>query len=117
VSAYQRMNRLIVECPGLNSSLWAELTAPRGVDRSMNYSTPRRQRAAQRRSTRLTPLSPPSGRDRRAEDRYMNSPLDEPEVREDLVARVRAEIAKGTYDTPEKLEEALDRLADRLESD
>jgi hypothetical protein len=34
--------------------------------------------------------------------------------RPDLVARVRAEIAEGTYDTPEKWDEALDRLLDRL---
>jgi hypothetical protein len=36
-------------------------------------------------------------------------------IRTDLVARVRAEIAAGTYDTPEKWDEALDRLLDRLE--
>jgi hypothetical protein len=35
-------------------------------------------------------------------------------LRPDLVRRVRAEIAAGTYDTPEKLEIALDRLLDRL---
>jgi hypothetical protein len=51
------------------------------------------------------------------EDRIMNSPSIEPEVREDLVARVRNEIQQGTYDTPEKFEAALDRLADRLEAD
>jgi hypothetical protein len=32
------------------------------------------------------------------------------EVRLDLVARVRAEIAAGTYETAEKWEAALDRL-------
>ncbi len=36
------------------------------------------------------------------------------EVRQDLVARVRAEIAAGTYDTEEKWEAALDRLGRRL---
>ncbi len=39
--------------------------------------------------------------------------LDTP-VRQDLVARVRQEISAGTYDTPEKLAAALDRLAERL---
>ena len=38
-----------------------------------------------------------------------------PEIRADLVARVRREIAAGTYDTPEKLEAALRRLFDQLE--
>ncbi len=45
------------------------------------------------------------------------SPAAEPEVRTDLVARVRREIAAGTYDTPEKWEAALDRLLDQLEKD
>jgi hypothetical protein len=39
------------------------------------------------------------------------------EIRIDLVERVRAEIAAGTYETPDKWEEALDRLFDRLEQD
>ena len=31
-------------------------------------------------------------------------------VRADLVARIRREIAAGTYDTPEKWDKALDKL-------
>lgn len=38
----------------------------------------------------------------------------QPEIRHGLVARVRAEIAAGTYDTPERFDAALDRLAERL---
>jgi hypothetical protein len=34
-----------------------------------------------------------------------------------LVARVRREIAAGTYDTPEKWDAALDRLLKRLEEE
>ena len=43
-------------------------------------------------------------------------PADRPTrgVRLDLVARVRKEIAAGTYDTPEKWEAALDRLFQSL---
>lgn len=37
-----------------------------------------------------------------------------PEVRADLVAQVKAEIAAGTYETPERLEIALDGLMDDL---
>ncbi len=37
-----------------------------------------------------------------------------PGIRTDLVARIRAEIAAGTYETPEKLEIALDRLLDEI---
>lgn len=36
------------------------------------------------------------------------------EIRADLVARVRNEIAQGTYETPEKLDAALDRLLDEI---
>ena len=36
-------------------------------------------------------------------------------IRTELVARVRQEIAAGTYDTQEKWEAALDCLLDRLE--
>ncbi len=32
------------------------------------------------------------------------------DVRHELVARVRREIAAGTYDTPEKMEIALERM-------
>lgn len=35
-------------------------------------------------------------------------------IRWDLVERVRAEIAQGTYDTPEKWNAALDNLLERL---
>jgi hypothetical protein len=43
------------------------------------------------------------------------SPRDEPRVRIELVERVRREIAEGSYDTPEKLAIALERLLNRLE--
>jgi len=36
------------------------------------------------------------------------------EIRSDLVARVRSEIAAGTYETPEKLEAALDGFLNEL---
>jgi hypothetical protein len=40
---------------------------------------------------------------------------DDPHFRADLVARIRREIAEGTYGTEEQLELALDRLLERLE--
>jgi hypothetical protein len=36
-------------------------------------------------------------------------------MRLELIARVRREIAAGTYDTPDKWEEALARLLNRIE--
>ncbi len=36
------------------------------------------------------------------------------EIRADLVTRIRSEIAAGTYETPAKLDAALDRLLDEL---
>jgi len=38
-------------------------------------------------------------------------------IRKDLVERIRAEIAAGNYDTPEKWDAALDRLLERLQGD
>jgi negative regulator of flagellin synthesis FlgM len=35
-------------------------------------------------------------------------------IREDLVSRIRAEIAAGTYETPDKLDAALSRLLDEI---
>jgi anti-sigma28 factor (negative regulator of flagellin synthesis) len=57
------------------------------------------------------------GVDRLKEGRCMNPQLAEQEVREELVSRIRQEIEDGVYDTPERFDAALDRLADRLESD
>lgn len=45
------------------------------------------------------------------------NPSAEPETetfRHDLVARMRRQIADGVYETPEKWEAALDRLAEKL---
>ena len=42
-------------------------------------------------------------------------PKDETTVRVELVERVRREIAAGTYDTPEKMQIALERMLNRLE--
>ena len=39
---------------------------------------------------------------------------DVPEIRADRVAELRAQIQAGTYETPEKLDVALDRLLDEL---
>ena len=35
-------------------------------------------------------------------------------IRDELVQRVRAEIAAGTYDTPDKFQAALERLLERM---
>ena len=42
---------------------------------------------------------------------------DLPAVREDLVERIRQEIADGTYETQQRLEAAASRLADELLDD
>jgi negative regulator of flagellin synthesis FlgM len=37
-----------------------------------------------------------------------------PEIRADLVERVKAEIAAGTYETPERIDIAVNRLMEEL---
>jgi hypothetical protein len=37
-----------------------------------------------------------------------------PAVRLDLIKRVQAEIAAGTYETPDRMDKALDKLLDEL---
>jgi hypothetical protein len=46
-------------------------------------------------------------------NKYLAATSDD--VRIDLVARVRREIADGVYETPEKWEIALERLLDRVD--
>lgn len=41
---------------------------------------------------------------------YLSKLLNSPEVRHDLVDRVRQEIDSGSYETPEKVEALLDEL-------
>jgi hypothetical protein len=43
------------------------------------------------------------------------APAEDKPPRLDLIARVRQQIAAGTYETPEKWEKALDRLLEELE--
>ena len=38
-----------------------------------------------------------------------------PEVRQDVVDRVKAEIAAGNYDTEEKIDAAIDKMAEDLQ--
>jgi negative regulator of flagellin synthesis FlgM len=44
----------------------------------------------------------------------MEQSRDVPDIRHDRVASIRAEIANGTYETPEKLDMALSRLLDEI---
>jgi len=39
---------------------------------------------------------------------------DMPEIRQDLVDRIRAQIASGTYETSAKLDTAVERLLDEI---
>lgn len=66
------------------------------------------------RDTRRGFVRRPVGGPAHLEAHRMNPSALDPNVRQDLVARVRLEILAGTYDTPDKLDEAIDRLADRL---
>ena len=46
--------------------------------------------------------------------RYLNLLASLPDVRQELVDRVRGEIEAGTYETPDKIETTVDELAEDL---
>ena len=113
MNAFKRLHGLILDVPGLDSTTAARGARPAGDrDRTMNRPHPRRGRRAPGRVGRARPTS--RGLARLTEARSVNPQLNVPDVRQELVARVRREIQAGTYDTPEKLEAALDRLVARM---
>ncbi len=72
---------------------------------------------------RLSPTQAPSGTsssygvdqlDLSPEAEFAAQVRDLPEIREDRVASIRAQIASGAYETPEKLDIALSRLLDEI---
>jgi negative regulator of flagellin synthesis FlgM len=48
---------------------------------------------------------------------YLSALRDVPSIRQDLVDSIRAQIAAGTYDTPERLDAALNGLVDDAATD
>ena len=46
--------------------------------------------------------------------RYLAKLRDVPGVRQELVDRVRSEIESGTYESPDKIEQAIDELVEDL---
>jgi len=66
-----------------------------------------RPRAGERADRRRRP-------DPEAIEQWVRKARQLPAVREELVQRVRAEIEAGEYETPEKLQRAIDRLMDEL---
>lgn len=116
MNAHKRLHGLIIDFPRLDFTTSAGPLVAESRDCTMNRLT-RRGRASRshygRRESRPT-LTRPA---RLQEGRQMNSQSTDTDVRTELVARVRQEIQDGTYDTPEKFDAALDRLADRLDRD
>jgi hypothetical protein len=67
---------------------------------------------------RAAPWAGPCPFKRPQEGRRLEPQLKEvPAIRHELIARVRRDIAAGVYDTPAKMEAALERLLTRLSDD
>ena len=64
-----------------------------------------------------TPATPPTQRATDMDHSGKQPRPRDPQIRHELVERVRREIAEGTYDTPEKMDIALERLLERLEGE
>jgi negative regulator of flagellin synthesis FlgM len=73
--------------------------------------------------SRVQSRSPGAGRTERPSDRVelsdrarlLNKLANLPPVRQDLIDQVKREIENGTYDTPGRLDGAIDHLADDLD--
>jgi hypothetical protein len=82
----------------------------------------RNSAAPPKRPSPSKPSTPPPARTGAAEpqaprlnlDRWIRKVRELPAVREDLIQRVKAEIAAGKYETPEKLEIAAQRMLEDL---
>lgn len=55
------------------------------------------------------------GRSAELRDRYLAKLREVPEIRQDLVSRIRREIQRGDYDTTERIEGALDAMGDEVD--
>lgn len=64
--------------------------------------------------TQQPPARSPDTVDLSEQARYKDALREGSDVRVDLVERIRAEIAAGTYDTYAKLDQAVDNLIDDL---
>ena len=120
MNGYNRLHGLIFGRPGLDSNSSADdPSAIGGRDRSMNRPRPRRGRGTAGLAGRIrcTPLPMIGGVDRFKEEHRMTTQPSAPEVRQELVARIRQEIQAGTYDTAEKFEAALERLTAQLDDE
>ncbi len=66
------------------------------------------------------PGSPSRGKDKAefsTTAQMLSKMADMPEVRQDLVDRVRSEIKLGNYETPEKIDAAIDSLLDSFDEE
>lgn len=111
MNADQRLHGLIENLPALDWNSSAGLPVAGGVDRTMNR--PQARRDQHRPTRRLSHTLQGRIAMQRTQE---NHPFD-PDIREELVSRVRQEIQAGTYDTLERFEAALDRFTDRYDRD
>lgn len=117
MNVYRRMHGLILPCPELDLNLIEGLSPIGGADRTMSRPNPRRVRGTRQRFIAERQAHQRRAQERLAEARYVNALPGDTDIRQALVRRVRLEIQAGTYDTPEKFEAALDRMANHFDRD
>ena len=85
----------------------------------IHHSTPINQTTApQREPTQAAkPATPVDEVEISSAGRILEKASQSSAVRAERVAQIKAAIEAGTYETPEKLEAALDKLLDELEAD
>jgi hypothetical protein len=122
LNAFQRFRGLILLKFDANCYLKASFDdVSGGADHHMKKPVSRRRRATTHRriSIRRAVHATYNGSkaSRFSEELNVVSSINSADVRTDLVVRVRREIQEGVYDTPEKLEIALDRMFDNRYED
>lgn len=97
----------------MSESLAVVSSGARPVDPAMTSS--RAERIHPTRSETQRPSRPSDRVEISEKARYLAELRAVPEVRDELIDRVRDEIGRGTYDTPERLSEAVDALVSDLD--
>ena len=83
----------------------------RPVKKSRTVAARKTTMAARKRRSRVDNASP---KERAQAEKLVKKLQETPEVREELIQRIKKQIAEGTYETPERMEKAVEGMLREL---